>query len=307
MKHHRPQRSRDGFTLIELLVVISIIALLIGILLPALGAARETARTASCLSNIRQIGIAYYAYSTDNNQVSLPHVDNFNASAAALRTSNNHIHWPARLARDSYLAGGQSFTCPSMGGTQPILDATTDTDTNLRSSAWARTDYGYNFAYLGTSLGPRGRYFFSGNAVRDSQSPNVDNIRNVTTTIAFADAMDYGGLIAGSAGGGRGGPPEPLGVPYLFPYWDPPAQQFGFADSRHQRGFSPQEAATNNNLGGSTVNVAYADGHASGITTRRYNDPYQRDELTDDIKARGGPSGGRGGPNVAYDSQWNLD
>jgi len=55
-----------GFTLIELLVVISIIALLIGILLPALGKARDAARGAACLSNIRQLAISFYAYATDN-------------------------------------------------------------------------------------------------------------------------------------------------------------------------------------------------------------------------------------------------
>ncbi|MEO0586006.1 MAG: prepilin-type N-terminal cleavage/methylation domain-containing protein [Planctomycetota bacterium] len=60
----RPKAS--GFTLIELLVVISIIALLIGILLPALGAARETARAVQCRSNIRQVAQAFYNYTVDN-------------------------------------------------------------------------------------------------------------------------------------------------------------------------------------------------------------------------------------------------
>lgn len=59
--------NRKGFTLIELLVVVSIIALLVAILLPFLGRARESAMDVICQSNLRQLGIAQASFAGDNN------------------------------------------------------------------------------------------------------------------------------------------------------------------------------------------------------------------------------------------------
>ena len=58
--------GRRGFTLLELLVVIAMIAVLVALLLPALSSAKERARRASCLNNIRQFILATHLYAHDN-------------------------------------------------------------------------------------------------------------------------------------------------------------------------------------------------------------------------------------------------
>lgn len=130
---------RKGFTLIELLAVIAIISVLVGILIPTLSGARESARRTQCLANLAQIGIGTQLYMDTESKGVLPVVRPFHSGEpgggsdpSLLDVLSQYLDTPVPQRPspdvDFVLGKNSCYRCPSdLGGADPALWASTGT------------------------------------------------------------------------------------------------------------------------------------------------------------------------------------
>ena len=180
---HNRTAKRKAFTLIELLVVIAIIAILAAILFPAFARARENARRASCMSNMKQIGLGIMQYTADYDET-YPQAYWYKADLGT--TSNSTLgywHWSASTL--PYVKSEQLYVCPSdpLKGHPPTQapDPAYTTIANSLDSQVPRISYTANSAIM-----PRKRQI-----IDPSNVVKLAAVEDTAGTIMVAEFTSY--------------------------------------------------------------------------------------------------------------------
>src|SRR5690242_20628076 len=190
MRHTR-RGTRGGFTLVELLVVIGIIAVLIGILMPALSRARESARIIKCASNLRVIAQASINYAIDNKNCCLPTVIWKDAGGGS-----NKADWWAHLllyrkylprqnvtSNDSPMAFDSVLVCPSVQFDLITANSTLD-GIRRKQSDWLEPSTPDNPPGLWVDIA----YGINGTTYSSNEAQHVVNQYYPSTSISFGNA-----------------------------------------------------------------------------------------------------------------------
>lgn len=256
--------KKAGFTLIELLVVIAIIGVLVGLLLPAVQQARESARRISCSSNVRQLGVAMHGYMSANKKFPCQKIDDdtrYAASAAGSWTPGGKaLFWFGEVDYTTNSNGTLDVTAgplqPFFESNASVLQCPNFSESMLEEVKFGdriATAFGYN-----SQLGPgSGNYYGSvpGGPYQD-KAYRIKDIPETSRTVAFAEtAMVYFAA--------------PYGLREQLGGFSKPSENDPVVHFRHGGGFA---------------NAVFVDGHVEGFSRKFRKGPWTSDGQVDQME-----------------------